>query len=315
MILAVNLKFTGLVYAIVLVCVAFIFAERRGWRMRDNAPLIAGALAVLSIVSISPYAHNLLRHHSIVYPLNTVDVIKLGAEMPASFRERNRFEKFLIASFAIPDSLPGSSWVPRMQLVVPKLWHYQALAEVPDMRLQGFGSIFVWSLLLSGMTLATGVVAAWKTDALRAAAPIAIVGVWVVTSAALNREFWWARFASQLWLLPILVGAFLARVGRSRLAAATIAPPLVGSLLTIFFWVPLVLKQHRETVERMAAIDRAGHVAMLNGWKGNHGVFTLAEYARQRGLDAELVQGGALCDVSLGIVKLCRDESAERAPQ
>jgi hypothetical protein len=307
MTVAANLKFTGLVYGVILAGVAVSFARRQSWRARGDARLLGCALAAFTAASISPYAHNVLRHGDPFYPIHNVGIVRGGAKLNEDFLNRTRFTKFMISTFHSSDSFPGSVSIPRAQVVMPKLWHYMALAKSPDVRLAGFGSLFGWSLVVAGLALVSGLVAGRKTYPPRSRLPMLLLILWVLASSGLNPELWWARWVPQLWILPILVGSLLSMMGRNRLAALTIALPMMGSLLTLGCWMAAMPEQHRQTKERLALVEGARRVRVMDGWKDNHGIFTFAEHMQRNGSEVQLAQRDSTCDLQIGIVRVCRN--------
>lgn len=68
-----------------------------------------------------------------------------------------------------------------------------------DTRVGGFGPLFGGSVLLSLILLA----AAFPADPKRTLAYAGLV-LLILISALVNPEAWWARYAPQLWLLPVI---------------------------------------------------------------------------------------------------------------
>jgi hypothetical protein len=305
-IVATNLKFTGLVYSSVLfVCVvAFVLINQRKIS-RSEIIVSACGIAALIVVSSQTYLLNLIEQGHPFYPINKIDVI--GPNMNHEFLALPRFEKFFDSTFSIPSN--SSENMPIPELFVPRLWHYYTLTHgTVDGRVNGFGSLFGWSLLASvGGLLACLFSETSRIRLKRNGPPVLLLLAGTLASAILNPEFWWARYAPQLWLVPILVSAFVFMAGRRYLASLLLVPVLAGSVLFLVFWVShTVHEQHRIHTE-LARIAKAGYAEILNGWNHNDGVFTFAYREQLDGVDVRLSSPQSVCSdqVSVGIVATC----------
>ena len=66
------------------------------------------------------------------------------------------------------------------------------------------------------------------------------------------------------------------------------------------------MERHKQTNERLAVVEGARRVMVMDGWRDNYGVLTFAEYAQRRESEVRLVQGESGCDIWIGIVvRLC----------
>jgi hypothetical protein len=200
-IIAVNIKFTALAYipALGLPVMLYLFLAKK----RQSLGLIAlslgmGLIAGSLFVGFNPYVTNAVRNGNPLYPLagpGAVDI--MTANSPANFHNMNRFEKLFVSVFSETENVHGSQsshWK----------WPFTVSKEEPggtwlDTRIAGFGPLFGGAVLLSLILLAT----AWAPDKKKTLAFTGL-GLLIVCSALVNPEAWWARYAPQLWLLPVL---------------------------------------------------------------------------------------------------------------
>ena len=200
-IIAVNIKFTALAYilALGLPVLLYLFLTKK-WRPLRMLGLSfsIGLVAGLLFVGFNPYVTNTVRNGNPFYPLagpHAVDIVK--ANSPAEFQTMNRFEKLFVSTFSETGNIDSShsthwKWPFTVdQKEVDSLW--------PDTRIAGFGPLFGGAVLLSPILLVT----AWPHDKKKTLA-YACLGLLIICSALVNSEAWWARYAPQLWLLPVL---------------------------------------------------------------------------------------------------------------
>jgi hypothetical protein len=204
-IIAVNIKYTGLAYLLALGLPVMLYL----WlvKARLSLKLIASSLAIGLIagslfVGFNPYVTNTIRNGNPLYPLagpGAVDI--MTANSPANFHGMNRFEKLFISTFSETADIAtpySTRWKWPFTVSKDELGAFQA-----DTRVAGFGPLFGGAVLLSLILLAT----AWPLDKKKTVVFTGL-GLLITCSALVNPEAWWARYAPQLWLLPVL-GAML----------------------------------------------------------------------------------------------------------
>jgi hypothetical protein len=219
-----NAKFTGAAYAALvgagLVALAAVAGGRRAAARVAGVGGLALAVGVLAI-GWSPYVTNWQRKGHPLWPVAGREAIDLiGAQLPAGFERLNRVEKLATSTFA------ASSAPPRVRAK----WPFQIVGGEPpafakaDVRVGGFGPWFGGALLLAAS-------AAVGRGARHGAAGAALALACVALASALaNPEAWWARYAPQLWLVPLaLACAGLLAEGRgARVRCALAAAALVA---------------------------------------------------------------------------------------
>ena len=214
--IAVQLKFTGVVYATGLgaAAVGAALLRRDGRSARRVGCMAAAALAIALVgTGFDPYVTNTRERGHPFWPLagrDTIDVML--AQYPAGFERMGRVRKLAISLLAIPDDGPRGL-VPRLKVPFGVGAGEDVAFRVADVRLGGLGPWFsgalCLSLALAGLSLAAG--------ARRAAPALGAAGV-LLASVLVNPECWWARYAPQLWLVPIALA--LAPAARFPRAAA-----------------------------------------------------------------------------------------------
>ena len=262
-VILVNLKFTGLVYG-VLLCAGLVLHARPPapaagpaleFRWFVGALAAAFALATL-VLGFDPYVTNLLRKGHPFYPLmgqGAVDIINI--QLAPEFHTLTRPTRFLISLFARADEhnvAPALKWP--FSLAGNEL---RALGY-PDLRIGGFGPLFGLSVLLAAaIALARrwlGVVVparAWLLAAL-------LVGI-----AFCNPALWWARYVPHLWLLPVGLLAFallsprLARTGRAAALAFGALLAIDIALVAVFSTVASA-GASRAVGQQLDRLDHAG---------------------------------------------------------
>lgn len=188
---------------------------------RARALLVPALCAVATLPFLAtPYLTNQLRHgHPFwpVYgapashPLSLANVI--GGQAPNDFLARGRLEKFGLSLTSRTRSQPVSD-----EEIRPK-WPFTVSASeraemvAPDLRIAGFGPLFLPALLLA---LALG-----ASAALRRRPAVLLVQVALLAFTLLNPECWWARFVPWLWLAAAAGLLVPAVPGRTGAIAAT----------------------------------------------------------------------------------------------
>lgn len=229
LVLLVNIKFTGLVYAVFLAAGlaggAWLWKKRVGLRAYFLMTGMALLVAVIG-VGYQPYITNTLQQGHPFYPA-------LGREdgrnvqwrsAPPAFLAMNRVEKM---AYSLSSRSSGSSGMPvwKIPFSLDKQELYAFFAV--DAHYGGFGPWFGGMLLmLLGLP--------WMLRS-RASRLVAGVGLLVILTGLLNPEAWWARLSPQFWLvLPLLIViAVLNQATWLRRGAAVVLIALVVNTLMV----------------------------------------------------------------------------------
>jgi hypothetical protein len=212
LVMLINVKFTGLVYGVVLGVGVAICAAKVMTRPLVATTLRAIATAVLAgvlFVGYNPYVTNTINNGHIFYPLNGEIGTRVAiANRPASFQPLNRFGALFRSLFS--ESRHAPEWS-RLKIPFTITTGEVAPFHMPDVRVGGFGPLFGGAMISSAAILAA---ASRRRPRTVYAAGGTILGI--LLSACLNSEAWWARYVPQIWLIPIvaLVAGFSAAGNR-----------------------------------------------------------------------------------------------------
>lgn len=240
LILMINLKFTGLVYAGIY-CVAYLayIVASKQYRRSVVPLLVTGGAALvigLLIVGLSVYPKNLVEKGSPLYPLigghNEVDIITPNE--PMTFHEMSNAKKLLISNFSETDNISEASGR-EPELKVPFTFTMAELKYLSyvDPRIAGYGVWFGGILLISVAWLLycfikIGIRKDWRSFWLLA---LPLLPTLIIVLAV--SESWWARYVPQLFLVPALALVAALLLKRSYLAHTLIFLMLFNSLLTL----------------------------------------------------------------------------------
>jgi hypothetical protein len=263
LVLLVNIKFTGLVYAISFVfCLAggaWLWKRRVGLRSYFLTTCMALLVAVI-VVGYQPYITNTLQQGHPFYPA-------LGREdgrnvqwrsAPPEFLAMNRVEKLALS---LGSRSSGSSVMPvwKIPFSLKKQEIYAFFTT--DVRYGGFGPWFGGILLLTLMSLP--LVLRGRVTWL-----IAGVGLLVIMTSLLNPEAWWARLSPQFWLVPpfVILIAVLNRATWLRIVASVVLMALLVNTLLVgaVNWGRAIQKNlaFRNQIAQLSATP--AHLALVN---------------------------------------------------
>ena len=204
-----NFKFTALIYvAILLFATVLVVFQRHGLRAGWQFAFAAAIAGIVSFggLGYAPYIRNLVEKGHPLYPVmgpQSVDVIT--AARPANLNEKDRFSRFLIANFSRSEYVRA----PRSTTLKFPLWlerRETSAWAVHGPEAGGFGPFYGALLLMAG----AGVVLLLCNAATRQyLLPVGLVSGSLLVSIFVHGEGWWARYAPQAWLIPLLVIACL----------------------------------------------------------------------------------------------------------
>lgn len=246
-ILLINLKFTGLVYSVLVLGSAIaVFAWRREFArvFRYGAAWAAIGAAGTVVFGASPYTHNVLAGRHIFHPVQGPKAVDILTPLrPVNLAEMDRFSRFATAHFARSENVrrPDST-----RWALP--FFGMALDNYPisyiDTTAAGFGPFFSGALLLAALGLI------WSLARKRRITPgvlFVLIGMGLTTF--LHAEGWWARYVPQLWLLAALGVPWLAAHGRLRLGGCLLFTLLLNAVVVGVpsaahkFWATVLLKR------------------------------------------------------------------------
>lgn len=222
-------KFTGLVYAVeVSVAVCAVAAYRPGILKpkRLAAALAATMLLAIIFFGFNPYAVNTYLHGFPFYPVvgpGAGDLI--SNNQPVDFAGEGNLERLARSLFSKASDDIGQP----TELKIPFSVYASEVRPylAPQVRIAGFGPWFSGSLVLAAALLLAYLVRRTRRRPwpLWAVAGAALVVITVLS----NPEAWWARYAPQLWIAPILVA--VAAAGESRRAIRFVGLAILVTIL------------------------------------------------------------------------------------
>jgi len=205
-VLIIQLKFTGLVYVTIFLAgfITLLAWQKRPLRKHLYVGLLALGLGTC-VFGKNPYVFNILENGHPFYPFfgrGDFAKITMTNTTPPAFLEANR-----VVNLAASISSRSGSWPPQSDLKAP--WQinrgeWAAFAE-PDALTGGFGPLFAAALVFSLALLAMGVAKGGTAPRVGTAVILIIVASVLPVSAC-----WWARYAPQIWLVPLVALAPLA---------------------------------------------------------------------------------------------------------
>jgi len=207
-----NVKFTGLVYAGIILLIfsiyLFLHSSKKAFIWFAIASVLSIIIAVL-IIGYNPYITNILSHGNPFYPLSgkgSVSVLIHGT--PSIYFGKNRFHALLVSIFS---EIPYTNF------------------HATDNVIAGFGALFS-SLFLLGSFLTLFLLITRSTNKHYFLTPIIIL--W--STVAVNPIMWWARYIPQLWLFPFLPTIFaLTKISHAKAYYIKIVRIVVSSIFSI----------------------------------------------------------------------------------
>ena len=269
-ILCINVKFTGLVYLCFISAAAGLYAiiKRRDVLFNYALVQIVPYLLGIFLFGYNPYVTNYVHRGHPFYPLMGTaaypshdqqgrDPVELF-ETPKNMIGRSALYRHFYGIFGRPYNIYDGSDVQFMWPFDVR-WKDVEYFRFHELRIGGFGPLFSGALIISLVLLA---VAMFRPGISRGIILLSIVTI--IMSLAISRHTWWARFAPQLWWLPIIaVIAGLAVPGRRVLwwASGGLAAILLINVILVagvhFKWE---FKVTRTTYEQLAFLKDKGDV-------------------------------------------------------
>jgi len=201
--LLAQIKFTALVYAVLLGCgllILFFFYDRqRKWKSLLGW-LSVSLLITVVIVGFNPYVTNTLSKGHPFYPLSgkgAVDI--MTSNSPHNFKEINALQKLGTSLFSKSANIAtpnDTTFKWPFTVTFDELMVFYG----PDVRVSGMGPLFGGVLLLCCLLLFL-----LLTSDRAKSKPFLVISALLLLTVIVNPESWWARYVPQLWLIPILI--------------------------------------------------------------------------------------------------------------
>lgn len=260
-ILTINVKLTGALYMAIVGAGYWLWYAivRKTRRLELGAWLLAGAILGGGLVGYNPYVTQFLNQFittgnpfSPYADWRSVIILVSGWLFPGM----GRFER-LFASLFSPSAISPS---PSFQLKPPFTFSLNEIRQFhyPDVLVGGFGPLFSGALLWSTGLLALLI---WehRRQLLHHASLLVLIGL-IVISALSFSEVWWARFAPQVWMIPVMIGTLgllTVRLGRRRwLAPALMLILCFNNLMIYFSYVTYSFEESSAAARQLTMLKR-----------------------------------------------------------
>lgn len=214
-IICLNLKFTGLVYAGMYSIAFFVLWMYDAYKKNKLKDLFKKwmiyygtvLLVALLIVGYSPYIKNTVYKHNPLYPLIGEDKVDImTSNSPKSFPTRNPIDKFFTSMYAKPANYKSNTSDKDPELRIPFKTNKEEieLYKSPDLRISGFGVFFSGIFTISIIVIIFYLIKMYK---LKDYENIKYILAFIIVSFILiliTDGSWWARYSPYVYLLPIL---------------------------------------------------------------------------------------------------------------
>jgi hypothetical protein len=229
-ILCINAKQTGLVYICFAIAAAglYAFTRRRERLVQFGFVQLATVLLGAAIFGFNPYVTNTVHRGNPFYPwIGTAAHPGFSQrqrdpneryETPANLVGHNRVYRLAYSIFGRPGAQPVTGGA-NAQLMWPfdVGWSDFNVFRIHGVRVAGLGPLFSGALLIGFALLGLHLI--------RPGGPrlvLALLAGTIVGSLLIGTHTWWARYAPQLWWLPVVavVGGLAVPDGRAARCAA-----------------------------------------------------------------------------------------------
>ncbi len=231
-----TLKFTGLIYAIIL-SFFFIVANLLPWDFKKTVRLsllfLFMHLSVLFTTGYNPYITNTTAYHHPFYPLNTLKIPSC-AQIPEEFCEYNRVYAFFYSIFSKTQNKQSPEYA-NLKIPFTDSVDEVSLHPIADSRVGGFGVWFSGMFVLSLLLLCD--IVRHEKFALKSPFYWLVFLIFaLLVSVFINPHPWWARYVPQFYLFPflIIIYSFLYRATKffSRVRTLLLIAMLLNFYLT-----------------------------------------------------------------------------------
>jgi hypothetical protein len=256
-ILTINVKLTGALYIAIMAAgyAIWYLGAKRERRFELAFWLIGAGLVGGILVGFNPYITQFFdKFITTGNPFDpyanwrSVIVVESDTIFPSHM---GHIERLLVSIFS------KSEITPSIRLKVPFTFSSEEIESFgfPDVRIGGLGPLFGGALLLS---LAVLGLLFWKyRGQLQETVGLFVVTGLIVLSALSFSEAWWARFAPQIWMLPVAVtvmGILIIHTGgkQAALIHALLISLSVNSMLICLPYLLSTYRQHLRTADQLA---------------------------------------------------------------
>lgn len=210
-ILLVNVKFTAIPFVFIIVffflLYIFIFKETKNNKKFIFYFFLSVCLGVL-VIGFNPYVKNTVENGHPFYPLmgeGKEDI--MGTTKPSNLKEMSRYSALFYSIFSESKNNTNTTKLKfPFTIKIKELYFFSD----SDVRVGGFGPLFSAALTMSILILCSYYL-------MRPIFPFLFVVSALIISVLIHPESWWARYAPQLWLIPVITSMACMRSGRKQL--------------------------------------------------------------------------------------------------
>lgn len=210
-ILLVNVKFTAIPFVFIILffflLYTFIFREPKNIKKIIYYFLPSLCLGVL-VIGFNPYVKNTVENGHPFYPLmgeGKEDIME--PTKPRNLREMNRYSSLFYSLFS--ESKNNTKTTKLKFPFTIKIKELYCFSD-SDVRVAGFGPLFSAALMMSILILCSYYL-------MRPIFPFLFVVLAIIISVLIHPESWWARYAPQLWLIPVITSIACMKSERKQL--------------------------------------------------------------------------------------------------
>lgn len=269
LVLATNVKFTGLAYAFVF-CFAYLvllILWRTQRRKKLRGLLLAGAVIMVGTLALlvvgGPYLSNLQEHGHPLYPLMGEGSIAIISDSePASFNGMPTVMKNFYSLFSYSENLVEYTIAdPQLRIPFTLAPNELQTLDVPDLRIGGFGPFF-GPILIIAVLIIVIFLFRYSRKNKRVFFILLLNGAVIVGLMLMITESWWARYSGYLYGAVLVALTLLFRyANRPKRKLLTITALLFAALVTMnaamFFPVGRLQRngQYREEMDFLKAVS------------------------------------------------------------
>lgn len=193
-----SIKLSGIGYA-GFIGIGYLLYKLILHGFKRSLPLIKSgfiSVAFILVFNYNPLITNMLDGKHFGYPVmgeGKADII--SSQLPSNFKDLDRFSKLFIATFSTTSNHAApTQW--KIPFTSSNDWNLAV-----DTKIAGFGYYFGGVLILCTLLVLMNLRAFYNRKL------VAMLGL-ILGSTLLNPESWWARYAPQLWLIPVVIIIF-----------------------------------------------------------------------------------------------------------
>lgn len=204
-----NLKFTGFVYAVIIMVIIYGYRVVLDKQIGKKPYILTSIITILAIfiIGANPYLKNLTSGAHIFHPVmgsqkhDWVDNLH-----PPCLQDHNRVSDLVLSNLSRTVS---SRACEELELGMPfnvlgRLGEFKNMA-IPDWRMSGFGPYYASAMILSLIIIGRlFLVKYYRKQKQTEKKSLILMGLAILLSTLINPELWSARYVPQIWMLAVL---------------------------------------------------------------------------------------------------------------